>query len=304
MPLRLDGRLAGLNSLEVAVPGNAAQGEHDRQVPPADDARRGPIAVRLDRRQPERGGPFLRDVVVPARVQSAGRAQRQRQHDQQPDRNQHELHRIGVADAPHAAQQRVERDHGRRNDDRDRQVDSQYHAERGTNRDEQFGTPEHFAQQRRQTQHGRPMLAEPGGQRIDESNELQPPHLAGEEHPAQDQAQPETNASLPSRGDAGEHSFGRAQQVAAVDPGGGHGDRGHPKGHCTARHQQLGRRPQLETLRRARANGEKDRIQRGNRGDSSPVGLVHSTNSTRRRRKGRGNAAPARPLIRRHTLVR
>ena len=164
VPLRLGRRLARQHALEVAVPRDAAEHQHQADVPPADD-RRGAVqpgaagraaaaATRRDRAARRRRRPTRRRGRRP-RASTTGSA------TARPSADQAELERVGVGDRPHAAEHRV----GGDDDAPTRRIavgerHAEHHAEGRADGDQQLGAPEHLAEQRRHRQHGRPPLAE------------------------------------------------------------------------------------------------------------------------------------------------
>jgi hypothetical protein len=86
------------------------------------------------------------------------------------------------------------------------------------------------------------VLAEARLEGINESVVAQCPHAAREEDPADDQAEAEEEAALSSGCDVGlEGALGSSEKVAAVDPGGGHGEQGDPLRQGTPRDDEVGR---------------------------------------------------------------
>jgi hypothetical protein len=96
--------------------------------------------------------------------------------------------------------------------------------------------------------------------------ELERAHTAGEEQAAEDQADAETDAALQPGGDAAAvDAFGGAEQVAAVDPGGGHRERGQPQRHGAARDHEAGRGAGAVAAGGEPADGEKRGVDQDDR---------------------------------------
>ena len=91
-------------------------------------------------------------------------------------------------------------------------------------------------------QHGGPRWTEARLEQIDQRGEAERAHPLGEEHAAEDQTEAETDAALQSGRDARSiDAFGRAEEVPAVDPRGGHGERRQPQRHGAARDNEVRR---------------------------------------------------------------
>ena len=85
------------------------------------------------------------------------------------------------------------------------------------------------------------MLAEARLEGINESVVAQGSHAVREEDPAEDQAEAEKEPALRPGCDVGfEGALGGAEQIAAVDPRGGHGEQGDPLGQGTPRDDEVG----------------------------------------------------------------
>ena len=204
-----------------------------------------------------------RRVGGPGVGQAAGAVEHVRERRGQAERHQAELHDVGVGHRPHAAGHRVGGGDRRRQQDRRGQRHVEQHAEGRADRDQQLGAPEQLAGQRRQEQHRGPPGAEARLERVDERREPEAPHDAREEQAAENQAEAEAQAALDAELNRGrERAFGRAEQVPAIDPRGGHGQRGDPHRHRPPGHDQVGGRAVTGLARRQPAHDQEGGIQR------------------------------------------
>jgi hypothetical protein len=206
-------------------------------------------------------------------LQAAGAVEHVRQRRRQTDGHQRQLKDVGVGDRPHPAQHGVRRGHHGGEQDCARQIHPEQDAERRTDRDEQLGAPEQFAGKRRKKQDGRPSFPKTGFEGIDQRGEPVAAHDAGEHQAAEHQADAEAKASLNAQlNRILVRAFRGAEQVAAIDPRGGHRQRRDPDRHRAPRDDQVGSGPLADLPRRQPANDHEGGVHR----DDGQYGAAHN----------------------------
>src|SRR5205814_4006541 len=94
-------------------------------------------------------------------------------------------------------------------------------------------------------------------------------HAAGEKDAADDQAESETQSALHAGSDIVlERALGRAEQIAAIHPGRGHGQQSDPLRKRAARHNQVGDATLFDLTRGHGANQKEQRKEEGEKGQN------------------------------------
>src|SRR4029078_3147624 len=101
VPARLRGTLTSQHALEIAIPRDAAQDEHDGQIPPNDLTGYWPATVPFAKRRHKRSqASHSLGVAGPRLLQAAGARQRKRQRSEHADRDHTPLERAAIGDDP------------------------------------------------------------------------------------------------------------------------------------------------------------------------------------------------------------
>ncbi len=176
------------------------------------------------------------------------------------------------------------------------------HAERGQN----HRAPEDFTEHCRHEEHGGRLFAVAAVEQVDHRGEAVPPHGSGEEQPAQNQRQRVTPGGLRGDDAVGVDIFGRAVDVAAVEPGGGHRQHAQHEGQPAAGQEQpVGRLVLLRAPADVGPEGEKNRVEQRNRDQPGRADAHNSTRAPLPRKEvggtvtGRARVSPATSAIRR-----
>ena len=236
-------RSTGQHALKITIPGNAAKGQHQRDVPPRHD-RRGRPECPAQSSERSDSDPIRASggVVRPARPESACGLQDERQRGAQADRDEPQLKDVGVRHRPQPSEHRVRRGHAGGEQDGAGEVHVEQRPEGRTDGDEQLGAPEQLAGDGRETQDRGPRSSEPRLERIDQRREAKPAHDPGEEHAADNEADAEAQAALDAKLNRRlVDTLRRTEQIPAVDPRRGHRQRRDDERHLPSRKDQIGR---------------------------------------------------------------
>jgi hypothetical protein len=104
---------------------------------------------------------------------------------------------------------------------------------------------------------------------IDQRGEPVPPHHAGEEDAAENEADAEAETTLdPELDRSFVRTLGGAEQIPAVHPGRRHRQRRDPQRHRAARDDQIGRGALTDFSRRRPADGHKGGVHHDDGGDA------------------------------------
>jgi len=194
----------------------------------------------------------------------------QRRGDGQAENQNAQLEDIGDGHRPQSADECVPDRDGGRNDDPDLDVDTENNAEGRPERGENGRAPEHLARECRQVEHRAEPIAEALLQRVQHRRELMAPHDRSVEKTAHDQAECVAPRRLHPDEPRGVRALGRAVDVAAAHPCGGHrGSRQPQRQVAPGQHQILGVRH--ATARGERSEREDQRIEDGERRHRPPV---------------------------------